>query len=115
MLACLTDPAFGEYETWLRISFAVYAATDSTCFEIWDRWCQKRPHYNAAENARKWETFQSDRPDRIGIGTLVHYARQRGYQAPPDAFHWTFPTLAPEDLTRLNVIARAAAARERSR
>ena len=116
MLDCLIDPQFGEYETWLRISLAVYRATDSCGFAIWDAWCQKLPGYHAEQNAKKWASFHEPlRYQRVTVGTLVYIARVHGYQPPPDAFDRTFPTLASEDLTRLNVIAKAAAARERTR
>ena len=92
MLAHLADPKFGDYEDWLRISFAVYDATDSMGLEIWDRWCQQLPGYDAEENARKWDTFGGyDRDRRITVGTLIKLAREHGYQPPVEALRAPLP------------------------
>jgi Primase C terminal 2 (PriCT-2) len=87
MLQFLTDPMFGEYDTyWLPLSFSIYRATDSMGFDIWDDWCQKLPNYNAAENYAKWHNGAFN--DRSGTmctpGTLIYYARLNGYQPPED-------------------------------
>jgi hypothetical protein len=64
MLGYLTDPKYGEYDCWLRLSIAVWHATDSMGFEIWDAWCQQLPGYDAEENAKKWESFGQDHRNR---------------------------------------------------
>ncbi len=114
MLSHLTDPEFGDYELWLKISFAVYRATDSMGFEIWDAWCQRLPGYNAAENTKKWETsFYSARPDQITVGTLIMHAKNCGFQLPSDATA-ALRALVPEELARINALARAADARRKA-
>jgi hypothetical protein len=115
MLDHLTDPQFGtNYDLWLKISIAVYRATDTMGFEIWDAWCRALPGYDAAENLYKWNSGFREHERPATVGSLISLARERGY-TPPDAFHWAFPTLDPEDLARLNAIAAGAAARERTR
>jgi hypothetical protein len=115
MLAHLTDPEFGEYEAWLRVSFAVYAATDGEGFEAWDRWCRKLPGYDADENLYKWGTFYRS-PDlrRCTVGTLIAAARARGYQPPGGATTAPRP-LHPAELARIIELAKAADERERAR
>jgi hypothetical protein len=111
MLDCLTDPKFGDYDLWLKLSFAAYHATDSMGFGIWDRWCRKLPGYDASENADKWSTFHSDRPDKATVGTLVWYARECGYQPPQDVLDSTAAlALSAERLAEIN--ARLQADRE---
>jgi Primase C terminal 2 (PriCT-2)/Protein of unknown function (DUF3987) len=90
ILSYLTAPKYGDYDEWLRISFAVYEATDSTGFEIWDKWCQTLPGYNAAENSAKWGAgFGGGSPQggKATVGTLIYEASLNGYTAPADAFH----------------------------
>jgi hypothetical protein len=89
MLSYLAGACYGEYDEWLRISFAVYDATDSTGFEIWDKWCQGLPGYDAAENAARWSAgFGGGSPQggKATVGTLIYEASLNGYTAPADAF-----------------------------
>ena len=88
MLSVLTAPEFGtNYELWLRISCAVYDASDGQdwAFTVWDQWCQRLPGYDADENAYKWPTFATERPDKATVGTLIDEAKANGYELPPDA------------------------------
>jgi hypothetical protein len=113
MLDCLTDPKLGDYNDWIKLTAGLWRA--DCPYEIWDTWCRKLPNYNPGKNSYKWSQGFGHVPNPVSIGTVISIARRYGYQPPLDAFDWTFPTLAPEDLTRLNVIAKAAAARERTR
>jgi hypothetical protein len=95
MLGHLTDPKFGNnFDLWRAIGFAVYHATDSMGYEIWDSWCRRLPNYDASENAKIWGRFHTDRPDAITIGTLIHHAREHGYRPPPDALDHRLRDLA---------------------
>ena len=88
LLAVLVHPRFGEdYELWLKMSCAVYDACDGQDwgFEAWDAWCQLLPNYDADENAYKWPTFATERPDKATVGSLIELAKQNGYELPPNA------------------------------
>jgi hypothetical protein len=98
MLDCLIDEAFGDYNDWIRLTAGLWRA--DCPYETWDTWCRRLPNYNAEKDDYKWSQGFGQVPNPITIGTVISLARQYGYQPPPDAFHWTFPTLAPEDLTR---------------
>jgi Primase C terminal 2 (PriCT-2) len=92
MLGHLTDPKFGEYDTWLRISFAVHHATDSQGLEIWDNWCAQLPGYDTGLNEEKWNGF-GGRND-VTVGTLIRLAREHGYRPPPEALRPPLPDVA---------------------
>ncbi len=98
MLGHLTDPEFGEYEVWLRITFAVHHASDGKGFDLWDDWCKKLPGYDSDENAYKWTSIHSDRDHSVTVGTIIDLAKMNGYQLPPDAGR---PQLSEGDRVRV--------------
>lgn len=79
MLSCI-DPDC-DYETWYRCGMAVHHTTNGAAFDIWDQWSQRGSKYNTEEMDKKWHSFgKSANP--VTLGTLLHYAKEGGYQEP---------------------------------
>ena len=66
------------WEEWNRIAMALFDATGSSHagFELFDRWSQKYPGYNADDTAAKWEVLKGCPPTEIGVGTIFYLADQ---------------------------------------
>jgi hypothetical protein len=62
-------------DQWIRVGMATHAATGGSDegFGAFDAWSAKWPKYNAADTRKAWGGFK---PDRIGVGTLIHLADQ---------------------------------------
>ena len=75
MLACI--PTGPDYDMWLKISSAVWAATgdEVTGTELLKDWS---PEEETGEYSEKYRT----RLEEITAGTLIHLARKHGYQFP---------------------------------
>ena len=68
-----------EYEKWIRIGMAIHQATQGAGYALWDDWSTGGDTYESAtETNKKWLSFgRSGNP--VGLGTLIHYAREGGY------------------------------------
>ena len=77
MLLCI-DPDC-DYEQWYRVGMAIHQATQGGGLELWDEWSQNGKKYEGSnETDKKWQSFgKSGNP--VGLGTLIHYAREGGY------------------------------------
>jgi len=72
-----------DYESWIRIGMAIHHVTNGAGFDIWDKWSSGGKSYDASEMDTKWFSFgKSSNP--VGMGTLIHYAEQAGYEVPVD-------------------------------
>ena len=50
---------------------------------IFDAWSAKSPAYNPYDdNVARWRHWHKSPPSRLTVGTLVHLARQAGWQPP---------------------------------
>jgi hypothetical protein len=105
-------PAGGDYTTdWLRILAAVHSVyPGSDGIALCEGWCPGKP----GEVARKFASFKRDgRADNAtSLGTLIHLAKQHGYQPPrPMAATFVFvdanaePSAVPLDQVRAAVFA----------
>ncbi len=66
-----------DRETWVRMAMAVKAELGNDGFGIWDSWSQTADNYDARAARDVWRSIK-DGP--ITIGTLVHMARENGWQ-----------------------------------
>ncbi len=75
MLDCI--PPRPDYDTWIRIASAVWAATgdEELGTELLKEWS---PEESEGEYSEKYKSRLSE----IGPGTLVHLARENGYEIP---------------------------------
>ena len=77
-LMAIPNNASVNWERWNRIAMAVYAATGGTAagFEMFDKWSQKYPDYNADDTKAKWKAIEKWPPTDLGVGTIFYEAEQ---------------------------------------
>jgi hypothetical protein len=70
------------WEEWNRIGMAIYAASNGSGQGgvIFDDWSATSAKYNPYTTAERWNRYHRSPPSRIGMGTLVHLARQAGWR-----------------------------------
>lgn len=71
-----------DYETWIRCGMALHHSVNGDGLDIFDEWSKtgsKYPSYEQIE--RHWYSFGKS-PDPVGLGTIIHYAEENGYQQP---------------------------------
>lgn len=73
-----------DHETWIRCGMALHQATGGAGFSIWDNWSSGGEKYPGSDILEKrWHSFgKSANP--VTIGTLIHYAKQFGWQSSYD-------------------------------
>src|SRR5215831_13475141 len=76
-VAAIPNPDL-DWESWNVRGMAMFAATggSSAGFAIFDRFSQKSPKYNAKNTLDRWRSFHSSPPNRIGMGSLHHWASE---------------------------------------
>lgn len=69
-----------DYEQWIRIGMAIHDATNGAGIDLFDEWSKNGKKYTGFNSLEKhWHSFgKSGNP--VGIGTLIYYAQQGGYQ-----------------------------------
>jgi hypothetical protein len=70
------------WEDWNRVGMALFAASkdQGDGFVIFDDFSARSHKYNSRETAERWEGYRRTPPTRIGMGTLVHLAKQAGWK-----------------------------------
>jgi len=87
------DVGVGRYELWRDMAFALLDAVrcrlldKQPAFELWRDWSLTGKGADSEDELRRrWETFARGdaqrEGERIGFGTLVHMAREHGWQEP---------------------------------
>lgn len=64
-----------DYDQWLKIGMICHAV-GNCLFPIWEQWSQQSEKYEPGECAEKWESFKTERNDKLGIGSLIHLANE---------------------------------------
>lgn len=77
-LEALSAARADDYHDWLLVGMALHAA-DSGLLDAWDTWSQKSDKYAAGCCAPKWQSFNGS---AVGLGSLIHWARQDGWTPP---------------------------------
>ncbi|MCH8853187.1 MAG: PriCT-2 domain-containing protein, partial [Planctomycetes bacterium] len=62
-----------DRDDWLRVGMALHSASPDL-LEAWNDWSKQSEKYKTGECQRQWRGFKSGKG--VGIGTLVHLARQ---------------------------------------
>jgi Primase C terminal 2 (PriCT-2)/Bifunctional DNA primase/polymerase, N-terminal len=77
------------WEDWNRIGLAIYAAAKDRGDGqvIFDDFSSRSPKYQAQAVEERWRNYGRSPPNRIGLGSLVHMARQAGWRPPREASH----------------------------
>lgn len=68
-----------DYHTWRNLIWAVAASGLSSSYDLAHDWSERGQKWNPGEFERTWHSFDPDRKDGIGFGTLVHHSRKAGY------------------------------------
>ena len=70
------------WEDWNRIGMAFFAASEGSeeGFCAFDLFSAKNRKYDPREILARWENYRRSPPTQIGMGTLIHYARQAGWR-----------------------------------
>lgn len=71
-----------DFWGWNRIGMGIWSASDGSDlgFAVFDRFSAQNQKYQAAAVRERWQNYNHGRPSRIGLGTLVYYARQAGWR-----------------------------------
>jgi len=80
-LACAI-PNSADWHEWNRVGMAFYASSDGSGegFIAFDDWSAQSPKYDPHTVEERWRNYRRSPPSRIGLGTLVHLARQAGWK-----------------------------------
>ena len=70
-----------DWHGWNRIGLAIYGASGGSDQGgiVFDDWSGKSQKYNPYTTAARWRHYHHSPPDRIGMGTLIHLAREAGW------------------------------------
>lgn len=71
-----------DWHGWNRLGLAIYGASGGSDQGgmIFDDWSAKSPKYDPYVTVARWRHYHRSPPDRIGIGTLIHLAREAGWR-----------------------------------
>jgi hypothetical protein len=74
-------PNHADWEDWNKIGMAIWAASNGSNdgFVLFDAFSARSPKYQPQAVVERWRNYTRGRPGRIGMGTLVHLARQAGW------------------------------------
>ena len=73
LLSCLNDTRF-KYQYWLNVGFIIYNETKN--IKIWKKWSKNYKKYDEDEINNKWLTMKDNKNNKLGIGTLIMYAKE---------------------------------------
>jgi hypothetical protein len=70
-----------DWTAWNRVGLAIFAASagSGNGFVVFDDFSAKHAKYNPAAVRERWNNYRRSPPTRIGMGSLVHLARQCGW------------------------------------
>jgi hypothetical protein len=70
------------WDDWNRIGLAIFAAFGGSedGFVVFDDFSAKSTKYDPRTVEERWRNYHRSPPSRIGLGSLVHLARQAGWQ-----------------------------------
>jgi putative DNA primase/helicase len=72
-----------DRETWLRMGMAVKSELGDAGYPLWDEWSQQDESYNTKDAKSVWRSIQVH--GKVGIGTLFHEAKRRGFKVNGEA------------------------------
>lgn len=67
-----------DRDTWVRMAMSVKSELGDQGFGTWDAWSQTADNYNETDSKVVWRSIRPD--GKVGIGSLFHEAKQRGWQ-----------------------------------
>lgn len=93
-----------DRDLWVRMGMAVKSELGDAGFAVWDEWSQGAENYKSSDAAAVWRSFKGG---PVTIGTLLHEAKQRGYQLNGEANR-----IDPAEIERYRHERRAAQEKE---
>jgi putative DNA primase/helicase len=94
------------YDDWLRVGMAISNATNGGGIDLFDRFSRKSSKYNATSVRDKWFSFSQSPPRDVTVGTLIHCAKEGGWQRQPQpksqaTYRYRNPGAGPQSLQEL--------------
>ena len=106
-LACLDA---SDTALWLKCGMALKSEYGEEAFSLWDEWSATAANYDANACKTRWKSFKTG--GRVGIGSLIHEAKQRGFDPKAEASNAPASMLTPEALAQREAERKAQAERE---
>jgi hypothetical protein len=74
-----------DYHGWVRMGMAIHEVFGGSGegLDLWIQWSAKSAKHQESECKRDWDCFSSGRGRAATLGTLVHHARQNGFDPFP--------------------------------
>ncbi len=73
------NPADLDYDSWLRIGMAL--KNEGYPVEVWENWSKGEVRYHPGECEKKWATFDGYIGPKVGGGSIIQMARDRGWRS----------------------------------
>lgn len=80
-------PASVDHNTWLTTLMTLHSTRHPEAYEVARAWSMRCPEKYPGDRVfhLRWNSFRSDHPEAVGIGSLFHMAMERGWVRPaPD-------------------------------
>ncbi|MFP5505618.1 MAG: PriCT-2 domain-containing protein, partial [Gammaproteobacteria bacterium] len=113
IFSALTYIDAADRDTWVRMGMAVKSELGEHGFNAWDAWGQTADNYSATDSKTVWRSIRPD--GKVGIGSLFHEAKQRGWQDDGRRHTLTAAEIAERQRAVAERAAADAAAIERER
>lgn len=69
-----------DRDTWIRMGMALKSEFGDAAYETWDAWSATASNYSSREARTQWRSLKEH--GRVSIGTLIHEAKEAGWQPP---------------------------------
>ena len=69
-------------DLWIRMGMALHAGFGGAGYGIWSTWSSRSEKWKEREGFAQWRSFRHGRG--IGLGSLFHEAKRRGWQPSPE-------------------------------
>ena len=73
-LSCLDA---SDTALWVKCGMALKSEYGEEGFSLWDEWSATAANYDAKACKTRWKSIRAG--GRVGIGSLIHEAKQRGF------------------------------------
>lgn len=73
------DPNDLEYDQWLKVGMGLYHQSqgEGWGYDVWVSWSKKSKKHNECRMPAKWESFKTDRKDRVTFASILFENHQR--------------------------------------
>ena len=76
LLNCINQERIEDYDDWVKIGMIIYNELKENGRKIYHSFSSNSDKYDKVETDSKYSSFESDREDKITIGTLKYYAKE---------------------------------------